>query len=319
MFKYCDSCIKKHKNKTCECKYNEVNRFIELINMWNGRNFILKSCPDEDREDIYTVDLKFVDENLGENIYIEVKEVKIGYGSKGYIGKENGQITLGNCINLAIDTLEEYKRKIMNKYIIYIPKTHIDTEEQQDFINKFTDFLNGKTLDNKCDNMNFSFIRSRNKEEINIRIFIKDESINKLTPNLAYTYDSEPRLISQIYNNINNFDKFVDGINRNFIKTEEVNNKFPKNDGKRVLLNILRFPYGEEIFFNTFLYENFYKLENIKDNIEINKYKSIDESYLLYYFEDGFYYENNTMKFGSKLLLCINILGDLNNGYLIKF
>ncbi|MEW9992386.1 hypothetical protein [Clostridium butyricum] len=321
MFDYCEKCVNKHKRKICECQYPEVNRFIEALNFVYEKNFILNSCPDEDKNDVNTVDLKFVDDLSKENLYIEVKEIKMGYDTDESIGEENGQVSIGDCIGIATYSIKEYKNKILDKYMIDIPRVQIDKKDCESFISNFTEFLDKNIEDNMEEELVFSFKRDRrNNEEIKIKISLKNDESNVISDELLYAYNSNQKTIEEVFDDVTKTDEIIAKINYNFTKTEEMENKFPTNKGKRILLHILRFPIGEEIFFNVAILKGYlHQLKSIK-NIEKNKYKSIDESYLLYYFNDYFYYPNNQKEDEKKRLLCMNILGTLiDEAQLIEF
>ncbi|UZP02622.1 hypothetical protein JW813_12980 [Clostridium botulinum] len=303
MFKYCEKCEDKHKRKICECQYPEVNRFIEALNFVYEKNFKLASCPDEDEDedDVNTVDLRFVDEFSEENLYIEVKEVKMGYNEEVNIGEEIGQVSIGDCISIAKNSIDESKNEILDKCIIEIPKIQIDKKDYLPFINEFTEFLDKNIEDNFEGKLLFSFKRSsRNNEKIKIKISFKDSYANRISDKLLYAYNSVGKTFNEVFDDITKTDEIISKINRNLNKTKNTENKFPCNSGKRILLHIMRFPIGEELFFNVAVLKGYlHELKSIK-NIENSSYESIDESYLLYYFDDYASYENNQLKYYGK-------------------
>jgi len=313
MFSYCEKCIDKHKGKICECQYNEVNKFIETLNIVYEKNFKLSSCPDEDENDINTVDLKFVDESSKESLYIEVKEVKIGYNANADIGEENGQFLIRYLISIAGDKLDESKNKILDKCIIDIPRLQIDQKDYLRFTYEVFEFLDKNIEDVEKGNLNFIFKRDNRKEEINIGIALKDEDENKIGDTLLFAVDTKHKTIEEEFYDVTKTDEIISKINYNFRKTKEVDDKFPNNKGKRILLNILRFPSGDDMFFNIAILEKRYLNELITsvENIENDLYKSIDECYLLYHFDDFFNWEDNQIKDEGKVLLCIKSFGKL--------
>ena len=222
MFSYCEKCINKHKGKICECKYSEVNKFINTINSVYKKNFELSSCPDEDENDVNTVDLKFFDELVKESLYIEVKEVKIGYDTNEDIGEENGQFLVRDLISSASDKLDESKNKILNKCIIDIPKLQIDKKEYSHFVNEVFEFIDKNIEDVDSEGLNFVFKRKNRKEEINIRIALKNDDENRLGDGLLFAIDTKHKTIEKEFYDVTEIDEIISKVDYNLRKTEEV-------------------------------------------------------------------------------------------------
>ncbi len=318
MFEYCNNCIKKHKNSICECQYDEVNRFIEILNFKYNKKYQLVSCPDEDNNSINTVDLQFCDELSRENLYIEIKEIKIGYDNNNInIAEEKGQFSIGNAIAVASYDIDESKNSILNKCMIDIPKIQMNKNDYFKFIGEFKDFFNKKIEFVNNGALNFSFRKcSRDEDEINLKISLKDEGVNRINGDtLMYLYDTKGNTSEEIFNSVTDINDLGLKIERNIHKTKSSKNKFPINNGKRILLNVLRFPPMNEMFFNVALVRGYFeKIKNVK-NIINNKCNSIDENYLLYYFDDFVYLDESVIKHDlPKMLLCNNIFGELLKG-----
>ena len=294
-------------------KYSDDNKSNNTINSVYKKNFELSSCPDEDENDVNTVDLKFFDELVKESLYIEVKEVKIGYDTNEDIGEENGQFLVRDLISSASDKLDESKNKILNKCIIDIPKLQIDNKEYSHFVNEVFEFIDKNIEDVDSEGLNFVFKRKNRKEEINIRIALKNDDENRLGDGLLFAIDTKHKTIEKEFYDVTDIDEIISKVDYNLRKTEEVGDKFPDSKGKRILLNILRFPSGDDIFFNTAILQKTYlnKLITSIENIGTDIFQSIDECYLLYHFEDFFNWEDNYLKNEGKVFLCIKSFGTL--------
>ncbi len=314
MFNYCEKCVSKHKTKICECQYNEVNKFIKTLNIIYQKNFKLTSCPDEDENDINTVDLKFVDKLSKKNIYIEVKEVKLGYNEGSDIGEEKGQFLIRYLIAVASERLDELKNKILDKCIINIPRLQIDSKDYLRFTNEIYAFLAQNIELVKKGELNFVFKRSNDRrDEIIIKITLKNDDENRIGDKLLFAIDTKEKTIENEFYDVTKIDDIISKINYNLKNTECVENKYPKNNGKRILLNILRFPSGGDMFFNTAILEKRYLNELITsvESMESNTYESVDECYLLYDFEDFFNFANSKIKDEGNVFLCIKCFGEL--------
>lgn len=313
MFNYCKKCVDKHKGKISECQYNEVNNFIQILNIVYDKKYELIGCPDEDENDVNTVDLKYFDESSKESLYIEVKEVKIGYKANSDIGEENGQFLIRYLIAIASERLDEFKNKILDRCIIDIPRLQIDKIDYLRFTYEIFEFLDKNIQEVEKGALNFDFKRESRKDQISIKIALKNEEENKIGDMLLFALDTKHKTIEEEFYDVTQTHEIISKINYNLKNTEEVKDKYPKNKGKKILLNILRFPSADDMFFNAAILEKRYLNDLITsvESIEDKLYKSIDECYLLYHFEDFFNWENNQRKDEGKVFLCIKSFGTL--------
>ena len=308
MFQYCEKCIQKHKGKICECEYPEVEYFIALINQQENKQFQLVECPDENCDSEFTVDLHFKDLNTQEDLWLEIKEVILSMTDSLEKANNRGQELIEKSIDKVLSefTLEEYD--ILSDYCITIPFQQFGGKDielfEQSVYKWLFEFITG-TERNK-----FEFTRS-NGQVLELSIEEKSSDMRALGDNLLLAKDAQPfDNIGQNMESCTDLNLIGDLICDNIIKTDSTNGKFPKEGKHRILLNILRFSTGMEIFWNIAHAKGFDKtLISYLDNAEINDICNITEIYLLYYMQD--YYEspeNAVFQDSSNVLICYPII-----------
>lgn len=315
MSRDCEKCALKHKGKTQECNYKEVLKFVEIININHNTKYELIDCPDEDDDSIYTVDLEYEDKSSNKKLYIEVKEAIIGFSQEDHIGEETGQRQIGSCISEAIDALSIEKQNFLTDYVFIVPHEQLGNKDYELFIDKMYRFLDENIINGKIIEDKFYFVRSYQNKKVEIEIFRKDDSFRNICKETIFQYNTKGQSFEEIFKMITDNDTLIEKIDDNFLKTEKSKNKFPNDGQRKILLQILRLPFGMETFYNFALIKwPCYIAEYLRNkSYEYHqKYSSVDESYLVYYFDD-FYknVENVSSEKPANALLCVPIIGGL--------
>lgn len=295
-FEYCEKCEKEKRGKICECDYPEVKYFLDFVNKQENKEFELFECPDK-KGNTYTTDLHYKDKISKEDLWIEVKEVIFN----DLKGEQSGQFYMYSIINKALNDMTNFKNcEKLNDYLIYIPYKQFGKHDENNFYHKLIEWFKSVLNDNYDNKL---FFERSNGEKIELFIEKKSEELNKVSDRVLFFYQAKE------YNSINDIIKeFMDTehiknlIISNLKKNEETQSKFPNDAEHKILLNILRLPYGLELFLNS-AYEMGYGdiLFKSFQSIDKNLFSTISESYFLYYFDYYLDIKNNKHK---KLLNC---------------
>ncbi len=270
---YCKDC------KTQECKYIEVNEFFQYISEYLKEDFEICECPDKAKLD-YTCDMVLTDTVTKESIYVEIKEVKYGFGNgkDKSIAEEKGQMSYAELIYEAIAQSDFDKEIELNDFIITVPRAQIGRQDVEPFFAELKKFINVTTF--KEDE--YTFVYKRNKHDIKIIFSRKtDEIIQEFGDELLFAYTTEENnTIESIFRKLTDENILKDQIIYNLKNTFQ--KKFPKEADRKILLNILKLPIGSDIFFNM-------NIKYVIGNLMSESYESIsdaNESYLLYFCDE---------------------------------
>ena len=270
---YCDGC------KTQECKYIEVLEFFHYISENLKKNFEICECPDKEKLD-YTCDMVLTDTMAKENIYVEIKEVKYGFGNEKNksIAEDKGQSIYARLIYEVISQSDIEKETELNDFVITIPRVQIGTKEFSSFFEKLKNFI--KVISFEEDE--YTFVYERGSGDIEIKFSRKtDEIRQKFGDELLFEYDTEENnTLASIFKKLTNVNALKEQIIYNLKNTSE--KKFPKHADRKILLNILKLPIGAALFFNM-------NIKYIISSLLSESFESIsdaNESYLLYFCEE---------------------------------
>lgn len=270
---YCNKCSKR------ECEYIEVKMFLQYISEYLEKDFEICECPDKAKLD-YTCDMVLIDAATGEKIYVEIKEVKYGFGNEKdkSIAEENGQLSYAGLISEVIAQSDINKEIELNEFMITIPRTQIGRKNVESFCAEFKEFINVTTF--KEDE--YTFVYKRNGNDIKIVFSRKtDETIQNFGDELLFAYDTEENsTIESIFKKVTDEDILKEKIIYNLKSTSQ--KKFPNEADRKILLNILRLPLGYDIFFNM-------NIKYMIGNLMSESFEFIsdaNESYLLYFCEE---------------------------------
>lgn len=273
---YCNEC------RSRECEYIEVVEFFKYISEYMDKDFKISNCPDKSHAD-YTCDMVVLDDT-NEKMYIEIKEVKYGFGMNKdmnkNIGESNAQLEYSNLILYVKNKCDDRKQAVLDNFILIIPKGQIHSGEKQDFCDKLFEYINSKTFDGDS----YDFLFERKKEKMKISFNRKTKNIEeKFGKGIIIAYENEcDNTFESIFNKMTDIDSLDTLLIKNSKNTSE--KKFPETADRKILLNIFRCPLGYDMFFNL-------DFQNIVSEImsKSNNYKSAaDECYLLYYC-NGYY------------------------------
>lgn len=268
---YCKDC------KTQECEYIEVKKFFQYISECLNKNFEICECPDKAKLD-YTCDMVLTDNITKENIYVEIKEVKYGFGNEKNknIAEDKGQINYAKLIYEVIGQSDVVKEMELADFMINIPRAQIGKKDGNQFYHELKEFINKTTFEED----KYEFVYEDRKIKI---VFSRktDEIREKFGDELLFEYDIEENsTIDSIFNKMTNLDVLMEQITYNLKNTSQ--KKFPKDADRKILLNILKLSRGTDIFFNI-------NIEYIIENLMSESFDSIsdaNESYLLYFCDE---------------------------------
>ncbi len=270
---YCNKCTKQ------ECEYIEVNKFFQYISEYLEKDFELCKCPDKEKLD-YTCDMVFTDTITKENIYVEIKEVKYGFGNEKdkNIAEEMGQSSYATIINEAVAQSDIDKEMELADFMITIPRAQIGRKDGNLFYHELKEFINETTFEED----QYTFVYKRGSSNIEIGFNRKtDEIREKFGDELLFEYNIEENsTMDSIFKKMTNLDALMEQITYNLKNTSQ--KKFPKEADRKILLNILILPRGTDIFFNI-------NIEYIIENLMSKSFHSIsdaNESYLLYFCDE---------------------------------
>lgn len=279
---YCKGC------KTQECKYIEVCEFFQYISEYLKKDFEICECPDKAKLD-YTCDMVLTDTMAKEKIYVEIKEVKYGFGNEKdkSIAEDKGQLIYAKLIYEVICQSGIEKEIELNDFEIAIPRAQIGTKEFSPFCEKLKSFIEVTTFEED----EYTFVYKRDSSNIEIMFIRKtDEIRQQFGDELLFEYDTEENnTLDSILKKMTNVDALKEQIIYNLKNTSQ--KKFPKEADKKILLNILKLPIGADIFFNM-------NVKYMINNLMSESYKApsdANESYLLY-FCDEYYDVTKTSK-----------------------
>lgn len=299
---YCKEC------KTTECNYIEVCKFFAYIDDELKQKFELYECPDKMNLD-YTCDMVWINPVTKERIYVEIKEVKYGFGNNEdkNIAEDNGQEKYATLISKVVSQADIEKEVELNDFIITIPRVQIGKKDFIPFCEKLQDFINANSFEED----EYTFIYKRGDNDIKILFSRKTNEITQtFGEDLLFAYNTgDNNRIDYIFENMKNVDVLKKMIIHNLENTSE--KKFPKGADRKILLNILRLPIGKDVFFNGIIH---YIIDNLMNESYIST-SAANESYLLYYCDD-FYetiMENGTpsIKQKGKVLFIIPLISKL--------
>lgn len=297
-----------------ECEYQEIKEFIEILNTQLDRGFSLKYCPDAQKRKEYNADLEYSDKNTGDTLYIEVKEAHIGYlkeNQNKQKGEDNGRADCALLVSQAIYDLSEEQQDELQDFIVTIPHAFISERDKIPFRDQLIIDMKGIHWDSR-DSYSFVFYGKSGSVKINFdrksdethKIFGQQESI-------LFAYENgngHPSILSDIFEQLTDTNSLVEALAKNANKTGT--GKFPSNNARKILLNILRMPLGNEIFLNTLLLKGYEGI--LIKAIEDNKQKFVSaatESYLLWYCDEYYQIIDDISKSETKpVLLCIPLV-----------
>lgn len=303
---YCEKCISR------ECEYKEVVEFIDYLNDLKGAAYQLIECPDKIEAD-FTCDMILSDNDTKDKMYIEIKEVKLGFG-KGKkaknisLGEANGQNIYATLVSMAIDSLEDARKRNLDNYIVTFPKSQIYNDEVKEFYPQILDFLNEHSFDDSVKHDNFVY--RRETSNVNIEFDRKSEDVlNQFGDKILFAYQTDKdNTIDAIFGKTTDIDELFNMLKKNANNTSE--KKFPETNNCKMLLNILRMPAGYDIFFNLHLHyiigEIIYNTSDLKT--------AATENYLLYYCEDYYEIDYNNIDKRHKSLGRVLIVVPLKKG-----
>ena len=281
---YCENCSDK------ECTYIEVQKFIEYVNDVFEMNYRLEICPDKYKKE-YTCDLQYLDNNNSSTIYIEIKECKYSFNDTDNnaqaIARENGQNEYSKILRTEISHLNKQKYQQLNDYTINIPKAQIDKNDIKEFPRLVAEFLKKTAFTDR--EYQYVYKRKNRNQEVKFLFQKKEREDEKQFGDKILTayLPEKPIPIIDLINKTQNIEALIELIDKNSKNTSE--KKFPNNQNRKILLNILTLPLGNDIFFNL----NF---NSIITNL-LNSHKhfdtAADENYLLYYTNDYFETDEN--------------------------
>jgi len=303
---YCEKCSSR------ECDYVEVAGFIDYLKDIKGSEYQLIECPDK-KESNFTCDMILSDNDRKDKIYCEIKKVKLGFG-KGKkvknisLGEANGQNTYAHLVSMAIDCLDDAKKKYLDNYIVTFSKSQIYNDEAKDFYSQVLHFLNEHSFDDSIKHVDFVY--KRETSNVNIEFDRKSEDIrNKFGDKILFAYQTDKdNTIDAIFKKTTDIDELFNMLKKNANNTSE--KKFPETDDCKILLNILRMPAGYDIFFNLKLH---YVIGEIIHNSSDLK-TAATENYLLYYCEDYYEIDYNDIDKRPKSLGRVLIIVPLKKG-----
>lgn len=274
---YCNDC------KTQECKYIEVCEFFQYISDYLKKDFKICECPDKTKSN-YTCDMVLIDTATEEKLYVEIKEVKYGFGNEKdkNIAEEMGQSSYATIINEAVAQSDIDKEMELADFMITIPRAQIGRKDSNLFYHELKEFINETTFEED----EYTFVYKRGSSNIEIEFNRKtDEIREKFGDELLFGYNTEENsTIDSIFKKMTNLDALMEQITYNLKNTSQ--KKFPKEADRKILLNILKLPRGTDIFFNI-------NIEYIIENLMSKSFHSIsdaNESYLLYFCDDYYKY-----------------------------
>lgn len=308
MFKYCDKCIEKHKGKTCECLYPEVKHFIKLINKQDDKQFELIECPDENNKNPYSVDLHYKDYVFQEDLWIEVKEVILSMTDSFTKAKNGGQELIEMSVNNVLNNMTTSECSMIGDYYITIPYEKFGNKDIENFEKLVYQWLQDIIHDKFVNILRF---QRTNGKVINLSIEKKSSDMIQFGNNLLIAKEVQPfNNIGENMNACSDIELIGDLICDNILKTEETKNKFPNNERHRILLNILRLPYGMDIFWNISFAKGLeHVLISCFENSNISGITNITESYFVFFMEN---YHTNTEKTvyskPKQVLICYPII-----------
>lgn len=216
---YCKDC------ETQECKYIEVNKFFQYISEYMNEDFEICKCPDKARLD-YTCDMVLTNTRTNENIYVEIKEVKYGFGNEKdkNIAEENGQLNYAKLISEVIGQSDIDKETELNDFIITIPRAQIGKKDVNLFCDELKKFINITTFEED----EYTFVYKRNTNDIKILFSRKEnETIQKFGDELLFAYAAEENnTIESIIIKLTDGDMLKEKIVYNLKHTSQ--KKFPK-------------------------------------------------------------------------------------------
>lgn len=302
---YCEGC------KTKECKYTEVNLFFQYIYDCFGKEFGICECPDKTRAN-YSCDMVLIETTTEEKIYAEIKEVWYGFGDKKdkNIAEEKGQINYSILISEVIEQSGIDKETELNDFVVSISRAQIGSKDVNLFCDKLREFIKITTFEEN----EYTFVYERNGNDVIISFNRKtDEQMQKFGDELIVGYATENNnTMDSIFDKMTDVDVLKEEIIHNLKNTSQ--KKFPKEAERKILLNILRLPTGEDIFFNQ-------NIGNMISNLLNDSYESIsnaNESYLLYYCDDynEYAWENNEPLINQigEVLFIIPLISDCMKG-----
>lgn len=278
---YCEKCSSR------ECDYVEVAEFIDYLNDIKGSTYQLIECPDKTESD-FTCDMILSDNETHDKIYIEIKEVKLGFGKgkkakKNSLGEARGQNTYSNLVATVIDNLDEDKQNDLDSFIVTIPRSQIYNNEVTEFFLQILRFLNEQSFDDSLEHCDFTYERKTSNVTISFDRKSGD-AINQFGDKILFAYQTDKdNTIDSIFDKTTDVDELMNMLKENSNNTSE--KKFPETNDGKILLNILRMPFGYDMFFNLNL--NYIIGRVINNSVDLKT--AATESYLLYYCED--YYE----------------------------
>ncbi len=267
------------KCNTRECEYIELKGFISCINELEKKKFMLSECPDKKCLD-YTCDLVYSDEKSEEKIYIECKKVLFGMGEKKEkdinMGKSRGQDNYAESIIEVVEKLSEKKAEELRNYIVSIPKKNLFEIEKDQLKTQLYEKLNKIDFEKKPENIEIDF--KSNKEIVTICFKRKSEKSLKFGENMLFEYKEDKEdTVAQILDEMTDVNLLKKLISYNLKKTSKI--KFPHDDGRKILLNIIDLPKGKESFFELHLKDLFEEIMSM-DNTDKT---AANEVYLLYH------------------------------------
>ena len=236
----CNSC--EHK----ECKYFEVEIFIDTVNAILGAEYELVACPDAERLD-YLCNLEYENKSTGERLFIEVKRVCYGTGNND---REHGEVMaiektqrlLQETIDKVIEGLaDEEKKKVLDELSVEIPRIKMGEEKitgisrgkrKKDSINlyeasfekKFTDFIMSADIRILTEGFSYEIGTGHRKEQI---VFWKQEHWEGFADGETYYVirQREDNSLTEIFNRVDDIPQLKKLIEKNMLDT--TSKKFP--------------------------------------------------------------------------------------------
>ncbi len=282
----CETC------KTRECEYAELEKFLQYISEAYGKNFEICECPDKNNAD-YTCDLVVMDHASQEKIYIEIKEVKFGFEGKHSfheaIAQNNGKMRYFECISSVLAQIEDEKMDQLNDFTIHIPKEHMSSKEWEEYFRQMKDFINRTSFQEDV----YKFVYQRKNGPITFLFERKsEETRNKFGDNLVFAIEPEKdNTIKDYFDRLADMDTLEQLLHQNAQNTGM--KKFPQTKDRKILLNILKLPEGNDVFFERIAERMF---EQLADRTR-QFVSGADEIYLLYFSENFIKttYENDSV------------------------